>query len=59
MVDSLEFLRTDHGDKQVGKQQQRDDADDNCFHSILLKPFAKADIKRAHEKKRDDNTDED
>jgi hypothetical protein len=56
---SSEFLRPNHGHKQIGEQQQRDDADNDCFHSIFLEPFAKADVKRTHEKEHDDNSDED
>jgi hypothetical protein len=52
---SLEFFRPNHGDEQVRKQQQRDDADNDGFHSIFLEPFAKADVKRTHEKKHDDD----
>ena len=51
MVESLEFLRPNHGDEQVDKQQQRDDADDDCFHRLLLEVVAKAHVERAHDKK--------
>jgi hypothetical protein len=55
---SLKFFRPNHGHKQIGEQQQRDDGDNNCFHSIFLQPFAKADVKRAHDKKGDRDPDE-
>jgi hypothetical protein len=41
----------DHGDKQVGKKQQRDDPDDECSHEVLLEVIAKAHVKSAHDKK--------
>jgi hypothetical protein len=56
---SLEFFRASHGHKQICEQQQRDDPDNDWFHSIFLEPFAKAGVKRTHEKKHDDNSDED
>jgi hypothetical protein len=48
-----------HRHEQVGEEQQRDNADNDCFHAVLLQPFAKAYIKSAHDKKRDHDSDKD
>jgi hypothetical protein len=47
----LEFFRANHRHKQVDKEQQRDDPDDDGFHGILLKMVAKAHVERAPNKK--------
>jgi hypothetical protein len=46
----LEFFRANHRNKEIGKEQQRDYADDDGFH-IGLKFVAKAHIKSAHDEK--------
>jgi hypothetical protein len=46
----LEFLRANHRDEEIGKEQQRDDADDDGFH-IGLKFVAEAHVKSAHDEK--------
>jgi hypothetical protein len=47
---SLELFRANHGDEEIGKEQQRDDAGDDGLHR-KLKFIAEADVKGAHEKK--------
>ena len=59
MVVALKFFRPNHRHEQIAEQQESDDVDNDCFHSIFLEPFAKADVKRTHEKKHGDNSDED
>jgi hypothetical protein len=54
-----EFLRPDHGHEQIDEKQQGDDPDNDGFHCVLLKLFAKADVKAAHDKKPNDDADED
>jgi hypothetical protein len=49
-----ELFGTDHRDKEIDKQQQRDDAHDDCFHRVLLQPFAKTHVKNARDEKRND-----
>jgi hypothetical protein len=56
---SLEFFGTNHGHKQIGEQQQRDDPDNDCFHCILLKFLAEAGVNAAHDKKQNDDSGED
>jgi hypothetical protein len=58
-IRSSEFFRPNHGHKQIDEQQQCDDADDDGFHCVLLELFAEADVKAAHDKKSNDDTDED
>jgi hypothetical protein len=55
----LEFFRTDHRHEQIGEEEQRDDGDNDRFHSNLLELLAKADVESACEKERDDNSSED
>jgi hypothetical protein len=55
----LEFFRPDHGHEQIDEQQESDDPDNDCFHWIRLKLLAEAGVKAAHDKKHDDNSDED
>jgi hypothetical protein len=56
---SLEFLRPEHGHQQVNEQQQGDHAHDKVFHRLLLKVLAEADVKGAHEKEREGDSNED
>jgi hypothetical protein len=55
---SLEFFGPNHGHKQIGEQQQRDNGDNDCFH-LILEPFAKADVKRTHDKEQNDDSGKD
>jgi len=55
---SLKFFGPNHGQEQVGEQQQRDDANDDCAH-IALKLVAEAHIKRAHHEEQDYGSGED
>jgi hypothetical protein len=50
-----ELFGTDHRDKKIDKQQQCDDAHDDCFHHVLLQPFAKTHVKNAGDEKRNDD----
>ena len=59
MIDSSESFRVDHGDEQVGKQQQRDDSNDDCFHVVLLQLLAKTHVERAGDKKCYDGSNKD
>jgi hypothetical protein len=54
----LEFLRSNHGHQQINKEQQRDDADDCRFHSVLLQFLAKTHVQGAHDKEGDNDPDE-
>jgi hypothetical protein len=54
-----EFLRPDHGHEQIDEKQQGDDPDNDRFHCVLLDLFAEADVKTAHDKKPNDDADED
>jgi hypothetical protein len=54
----LEFFRTNHCDEQINEEQQRDDADDCRFHFVLLQLLAKAHVESAHDKKSDNDSDE-
>jgi hypothetical protein len=54
----LEFFRPNHGHEQINKEQQCDDADDYRFHLSPLQLLAKAHVERVHEKKGNDNHDE-
>jgi hypothetical protein len=56
---SSEFLRPEHGHQQINEQQQGDHAHDKVFHSLLLKVFAEADVKGAHEKEHKGDSNED
>jgi len=56
---SLEFFGPNHGHKQIGEKQQRDDADNDCFHLFLLQFLAESDVKAAHDKKQNDDSGED
>jgi hypothetical protein len=56
---SLEFFGPNHGHKQIGEQQQRDDADNDCFHLLLLQLLAEPNVKSADKKERDHNSGED
>jgi hypothetical protein len=56
---SLEFFGPNHGYKQIGEQQQRDDSDNDCFHLFLLQFLAESDVKAAHDKKQNDDSGED
>jgi hypothetical protein len=53
----LEFFRPNHGHQQINKEQQCDDADDGRFHFALLELLAKTHVKRAHDKKDNDDPD--
>jgi hypothetical protein len=55
----LEFFGTDHRHEEIDEEQQRDNRGDDCFHAVPLQFLAKADVKRAHEKKHDDDSDKD
>lgn len=55
----LELLRSNHGHEEIDEQQRRDDADDDCFHAVLLQLLAETDVQRANEKKRHDDSDKD
>jgi hypothetical protein len=54
----LEFFRPNHCDEQINKEQQRDDRDDGRFHFELLKLLAKTNVESAHNKKGDNDSDE-
>jgi hypothetical protein len=54
----LEFFRANHGHQQINKEQQRDDADDCRFHFVLLQLVAKTHVQSAHDKKGDNDSDE-
>jgi hypothetical protein len=56
---SSEFFRPNHGHEQIDEQQQRDDADNDGFHCVLLKFLAEAGVKAAHDKKQNDDSGED
>jgi hypothetical protein len=56
---SLEFFRPNHSHEQIDEEQQRDDADNDCFHLFLLQFFAESDVKAAHDKKQNDDSGED
>jgi hypothetical protein len=56
---SLEFFRPNHGHEQIDEQQQRDDADNDGFHCVLLKFLREAGVKAAHDKKQNDDSGED
>ena len=55
MIDSLEFFRSNHGDEQIDKQQQRDNPNNDCFHVVLLQLLAKTHVESAEDKKRNDD----
>jgi hypothetical protein len=55
---SLEFLRANHRNEQVGEQQQRDDANNDCAH-IALEFVAEAHVKSAHHEEKDNGSRED
>ena len=55
---SLKFFRPNHRHEQINEEQQRDDADNDGFHGVLLQLLAEADIKTAHDKKHDDDSNE-
>ena len=48
-----------HRHEQIGEKHQRDDANDDRFHSNLLEFLAKADVKSAYDKKRNNDSTED
>jgi hypothetical protein len=54
----LEFFRSNHGHQQINEEEQRDDADDCRFHFVLLQLLAKTHVKSAHDKKGDNDSDE-
>jgi hypothetical protein len=54
----LEFFRPDHRHKQIDEKQQRDDSDNDRFHVVLLKLLAEAGVKTAHDKKQNDDSNE-
>jgi len=54
----LESFRPNHGHEQINKQQQCDDADNGRFHFVLLELLAKTHVKGAHDKKDNDDPDE-
>jgi hypothetical protein len=58
-VSRLKFLGPDHGHEQIDEQQQGNDAHDEVFHNGLLQFLAEADVKAAHGKEADDDSDED
>lgn len=45
----------DHGHEQIDKEQEGDDADADCFHCVLLKLLAEADVKTARDEKQNDD----
>jgi hypothetical protein len=57
-MSSLEFFRSNHGHQQINEEEQRDDADDCRFHFVLLQLLAKTHVKSAHDKKGDNDSDE-
>jgi hypothetical protein len=54
----LEFFGANHGHEQIYKEEQCDDADDCRFHFVLLQLLAKTHVKGAHDKKADNQSDE-
>jgi hypothetical protein len=52
-----EFFGPNHCHEQIDEQQQRDDADGDCFHFLLLQLLAKTHVQRAHDKKGDGDSD--
>jgi hypothetical protein len=42
------FFRPNHRHEQVDEEQQRDDADDDGFHSVLPPVLAEASVKGVH-----------
>jgi hypothetical protein len=56
---SLEFLRPDHGHKQVDEQHQGNNAHDEIFHRFRLQFFAEADVKAADDKEHHHHRDKD
>jgi hypothetical protein len=59
ILPDLSVVLREHVDDQIEKEQQCDDVDDCGFHFILLEVVAKAHVKSAHDKKRDDSPDKD
>jgi hypothetical protein len=55
----LEFFRSNHCHEQINEKQQRDNPDDGGFHFALLELLAKAHVKGARDKKRNDGSNKD
>ena len=53
----LEFFGPDHGHEEVGEQQQRHDPDNQVLHKRPSHFFADADIDRAGDEERHDDSD--
>jgi hypothetical protein len=54
----LEFFRSNHCYEQVNEQEQCDNRDDGRFHFVLLKLLAKTHVESAHDKKGDNDSNE-
>jgi hypothetical protein len=54
---SLEFFGPNHRNEEVGEQQQGDDADDDCFHEVLLESVAESHVNSANNEECDHSAD--
>jgi hypothetical protein len=57
-ISTLEFFGANHRDKEIDKEQQRDDVDDDGFH-MRLKFVAEAHVKSAHHEEENHSSGED